>query len=51
MTEDPCAVDDNLWAEVRQHFDEAEAVELAVSIGLFNYFNIVNNALQMEPTK
>ncbi len=51
MTEDSNGVDDRLWSEVRQHFDESEALELAVAIGLFNYFNIVNNALQMEPTK
>lgn len=51
MTEDPCAVDDGLWAEVRRHFDEGEAVELAAAIAFFNYFNIFNNALQMEPTK
>ena len=51
MTEDSNGVGDGLWADVRKHFDEAEAVELAVAIGLFNYFNIVNNTLQMEPTK
>lgn len=51
MTEDSNAVGDPLWSEVRRHFDEGEAVELAVAIGLFNYFNIVNNTLQMEPTK
>ena len=51
MTNDSSHVDDALWSEVRQHFDEGEAVELAVAIGLFNYFNIFNNTLQMEPTK
>jgi len=51
MTADSSAVSDALWSEVREHFDESEALELAVAIGLFNYFNIVNNALQMEPTK
>ena len=51
MTEDSCDVDDELWTEVRRHFDEGETVELAAAIGLFNYFNIFNNALQMEPTK
>ncbi len=51
MTEDSTAIDDELWAEVRRHFDEAEVVELAAAVGLFNYFNIFNNALQMEPTK
>jgi alkylhydroperoxidase family enzyme len=26
-------------------------IELMASIGLFNYFNRFNNALQMEPTR
>ncbi len=51
MTTDSSAVDEELWSEVRQYFDEGETVELAVAIALFNYFNIFNNALQMEPTK
>jgi alkylhydroperoxidase family enzyme len=51
MTKDSNAVDDALWGEVRAHFDESECLELAVAIGLFNYFNMVNNTLQMEPTK
>ncbi|HVP41819.1 MAG TPA: hypothetical protein VMS96_00205 [Terriglobales bacterium] len=51
MTHDPHAVDDELWSEVRRHFDEGETVELAVAIAFFNYFNIFNNTLQMEPTK
>ncbi|MBI2677844.1 MAG: carboxymuconolactone decarboxylase family protein [Candidatus Koribacter versatilis] len=51
MTLDPNNVDEALWAEFRKHFDEGEAVELAAVIGLFNYFNRFNDALQMEPTK
>jgi alkylhydroperoxidase family enzyme len=51
MTTDSSAVDDELWSEVREHFDEGETVELAVAIGLFNYFNIFNNTMRMEPTK
>ncbi len=51
MTTNSKAVDEALWSEVRRHFDEGETVELAVAIGLFNYFNIFNNALRMEPTK
>lgn len=51
MTTDSNHVDDALWDEVRAHFDEGETVELAVAIGLFNYFNIFNNTLRMEPTK
>ena len=51
MTLDPHTVDDTLWAELRRHYDEGEVVELAAAIGLFNYFNRFNDALQMEPTK
>jgi alkylhydroperoxidase family enzyme len=51
MTLDPNNVDEPLWAELRKHFDEGEVVELAAVVGLFNYFNRFNDALQMEPTK
>lgn len=44
-------VDDQLFSEVRQHFDEGEIIELLAAIGLFNYFNRFNDALTMEPTK
>ena len=51
MTRDAHAVDDEQWAELRLYFDEGEIIELAAAIGLFNYFNRFNDALQMEPTK
>jgi alkylhydroperoxidase family enzyme len=51
MTTDSNQVDDALWAELRQFYDEGEIVELTAAIGLFNYFNRFNNALRMEPTK
>ena len=51
MTHDAHTVDDAMWSELRQHFDEGEIVELAAAIGLFNYFNRFNDALRMEPTK
>jgi len=51
MTTDSNHVDEDLWADLRRHFDEGEVVELAAVIGLFNYFNRFNNALQVEPTK
>ncbi len=51
MTRDPHSVDDALWAELRRHFDEGEIIEIAASVGLFNYFNRFNDALRMEPTK
>ncbi len=51
VTHDARTVDDKLWKEVREHFDEGEVVELLSAIGLFNYFNRFNDALAMEPTK
>lgn len=51
VTRDPHAVTDEQFAELRDFFSEGEVVELLCAIGLFNYFNRFNNALQMEPTK
>lgn len=51
MTTDSHGIDDALWSDLTRHFDEGEIVELLAVIGLFNYFNRFNNALQMEPTK
>jgi alkylhydroperoxidase family enzyme len=51
VTHDAHSVDDQLWRQLRQHFDEGEIVELLAAIGLFNYFNRFNDALRMEPTK
>lgn len=51
MTRDAHQVSDELWAELRSHFQEGEIIELAAAIGLFNYFNRFNDALKMEPTE
>ena len=51
MTSDAHQVSDELWTELRRHFDEGELVELMAAIGLFNYFNRFNDALRMEPTE
>ncbi|HEV2962410.1 MAG TPA: carboxymuconolactone decarboxylase family protein [Candidatus Angelobacter sp.] len=51
LTKNPHGIDDHFWSDLRQHFDEGEVIELLAVIGLFNYFNRFNNALQMEPTK
>ncbi|HET9743710.1 MAG TPA: hypothetical protein VFQ00_13250 [Terriglobales bacterium] len=50
-TRDPHAFDDAHWADLRRHFDEGEIIELVAAIGLFNYFNRVNDVLRMEPTR
>jgi uncharacterized peroxidase-related enzyme len=51
VTRDANAVSDEQFAELRGFYSEGEVVELLCAIGLFNYFNRFNNALQMEPTK
>lgn len=42
---------DEELARLKRFYSEGEIVELMAAIGLFNYFNRFNNALQMEPTK
>jgi alkylhydroperoxidase family enzyme len=51
LTLDPHNLDDALFARLRTHYDEGEIVEISAMAGLFNYFNRVNDALQMEPTR
>ena len=51
MTRNPHSFDDEHWKNLRSHFDEGEVIELVAAIGLFNYFNRVNDVLKMEPTK
>ena len=50
MTTDAHGVDEDIWANVQAHFDDAEIVELAAVIGLFNYFNRFSDALRVEVT-
>src|SRR5664280_1674208 len=51
VTRDANSVSDEQFAELRGFYSEGEIVELLCAIGLFNYFNRFNNALQMEPTR
>src|SRR5579863_4734466 len=51
VTRDAHSVSDEQFAELRAYYSEGEIVELLCAIGLFNYFNRFNNALQMEPTR
>lgn len=51
LTIDAHGVDDALFARLRRFYDEGEIVEISAMAGLFNYFNRVNDALLMEPTK
>jgi alkylhydroperoxidase family enzyme len=51
MTQASQAVDEATFRRLREHFDEAGVVEIAAVVGLFNYFNRFNNALQVPPTQ
>ena len=50
MTRGPGPVSDEVFSMLREHFEEAEIVEITAVAGLFNYFNRFNNALEMDPT-
>ena len=50
MTRDARTIPDEVFAELRRHFDEGEVVEIACVVGLFAYFNRFNDALRTEPT-
>ena len=45
------AVDEDLWKRLLDYYTEDEIVEVICAIGLFNYFNRVNDALHMEITR
>lgn len=51
VTRDAHSLSDEQFAELRTHYSEGEIVELLCAIGLFNYFNRFNDALQMQSTK
>jgi alkylhydroperoxidase family enzyme len=51
MTTDARGVDEDIWADLREHFDEGQIIELAAVIGLFNYFNRFNDALRVPVTR
>ena len=51
MTRDARTIPDEVFAELRRHFDEGEVVEIACVVGLFAYFNRFNDALRTEPTE
>jgi uncharacterized peroxidase-related enzyme len=51
VTRDAHSLSDEQFAELRSFYSEGEIVELLCAIGLFNYFNRFNNALEMEPTE
>jgi alkylhydroperoxidase family enzyme len=50
MTRGTGAIEAGLLARLHAHYSEGEIVEIALVVGLFNYFNRVNNALDVEET-
>ena len=48
MTTTPTSVDERLFARLRQHFDEAQIVELTAAIAWENYRSRFNHALEIE---
>ncbi len=51
VTTDAKRVSDELWDELRHHFDEGEIIEITAATTLFAMFNRFNDALQMEITQ
>ncbi len=50
MTRNERPLTDAEMTQLREHYSEGEIIELLAAIGLFNYFNRLNNLLDMEPT-
>lgn len=50
ITREPRGLPEPVWEDLRKHFDDGQIIEILCAIGLFNYFNRLNNALQMEVT-
>lgn len=51
VTKDSNRVTNELYKRMKDNFNEEEIVEITCLIGIFNYFNRFNNALQVDITK
>lgn len=51
VNQDGHLVSDSLYDELAAHWDEGEIIEITMVIGLFTYFNRVNDALRVDITK
>jgi len=49
LTKEPVQVPDELFARLREHFDEEQIVELTAAIAIENLRSRFNNALDIEP--
>ncbi|SCY27472.1 carboxymuconolactone decarboxylase family protein [Alkaliphilus peptidifermentans] len=43
-------ITDELWLQMKKHFDDGEIVEISCLVGIFNYFNRFNNILDVDIT-
>ena len=50
LTKQPQGVSDAIFAELRNHWNERQIVEITATASLFNAFNRFNNALAMDLT-
>ena len=48
VTKDANKVADELFARLKQHFNDGEIIELTLSIGMINLLNKFNDALQIK---
>lgn len=51
VTKDSSTVSNELYQRMQGFFNDAEIIEITCLIGIFNYFNRFNNALQVDITK
>ena len=51
VTESGHAVGDSLYERLAEYWDDGEVLEITLVIGLFAYFNRVNDALRVEVTR
>ena len=49
LTKEPVQVTDELFARLREHFDDAQIVELTTAIAIENFRARLNNALEIAP--
>ena len=49
LTKDPAEVPEEIYEEMKKHYDDAQLVELTATISLFNYINRFNDGLGVLP--
>lgn len=51
MTGRSTEIPEEVFGELERRWTPSEVVEIAAVAGLFNYFNLFNNALRVPPTE